>query len=81
MLNSLQQKNYDFFCANLSEYLKNPVLKNKYAIFCNEELKGAYDSFGAAYAFACENYPVGEFIIQQIIDSNEIVEFLCSAVV
>lgn len=81
MLSEVQQKNYDYFCKNLPAYLNDPVLKDKYAIFFNEELKGVYDSFSSAYSAACDAYPIGEFIIQQIVDKNEIVEFLWSAVI
>ena len=81
MLSEVQQKNYEFFTQQLPEYLKNPILKNKFGIFFDEELKGVYDSFETAFEAACAQLPVGEFVVQQIMDSNEIVEFLRSAVV
>lgn len=81
MLSEAQQKNYDFFTQHLPEYLKNSFFKNKFGIFYEEELKGINDSFEAAFSDACARFPIGEFIVQQIIDSSEIVEFLVSAVV
>ena len=81
MLSETQRKNYDVFSKNLREYLQNPIMKGKYAVFCNEKLQGVYDSFEAAYSAACSEFPIGDFVIQQIIDSSEIVEFLWSAVV
>ena len=81
MLSENQQKNYDFFEKHLHEYLNDPLKKNKYGIFCDEELKGVYDSFATAFTVACGHFPMGEFIIQQIMDENEIVEFLSMAVI
>ena len=81
MLSEAQQKNYDFFVSNLPEYLNDPIKKNKYGIFCYEELQGVYDSFDAAFSAACSSFPVGDFVIQQIVDTSEIVEFLRSAVI
>lgn len=56
-------------------------MKGKFGVFCDGELKGVYDTFETAYSQACSNYPVDEFIIQQIIKSSDIVEFISSAVV
>lgn len=81
MLNEAQQKNYDFFSAHLPEYLKNPIMRNKFTVIFGEELKGAYDTFDSAFSFACSQFPIGEFIVQQVVDTSEIVEFLRSAVV
>lgn len=81
MLSSAQEKNYEFFTKNLPDYLNNPITKGKFAVFCDEELKGVYDTFEVAYEDACSKFQVGEFIIQQIIDSSDVVEFIWSAVV
>lgn len=81
MLSEAQQKNYKFFSEHLAEYLKDPITNGKYAVIYEEELKGVYDTFESAYSYACANLPVGEFIIQQVIDSSDVVEFLWSAVI
>lgn len=81
MLSEAQQKNYGFFSEHLDEYLKDNLIKGKYAIFYDESIKGVYDSFDSAFSAACGQFPIGEFIVQQIVDSSEIVEFLRSAVV
>lgn len=81
MLSSAQEKNYAFFMKNLPVYLSNPITKGKFAVFCDEEMKGVYDTFEAAYEDACAKFQMGEFIIQQIIDSSDVVEFIWSAVV
>lgn len=80
MLSAAQQKNYDFFLKHLQEYLSSPILKGKFVQIFNEELTGAFDTFEAAYVDACAKLPLGEFIIQQVIDGSETVEFLWSAV-
>ena len=81
MLTTKQQENYKFFSDHLQEYLSNPLLKGKYAIICDCEIKTTFDSFESAYVAACAQYPIGDFIEQQIIDESETVEFLRSAVV
>ena len=81
MLSEAQLNNYKFFTSHLQEYLDDPLMKNKYVIISGEKVVGAYDSFGLAYKEACDNYALGEFIIQQVVDTSEIVEFLWSAVV
>lgn len=80
MLSEKQQKNYEFFVAHLKEYLEDPIKRNKYAIFCEEDIKGAYDTFEAAYIAACAQFHQDEFIIQQIVDSSDVVEFMWAAV-
>lgn len=81
MLSERQKKNYDFFSENLPEWLKDNLKVNKFAVIHSEELAGLFDSFEAAFRFACTNFSENDFIIQQIIDQSEIVEFLRSAVV
>ena len=76
MLTEEQQKNYDFFMAHLKEYLKNPTLKNKYAVFYGCNLEGSFDSFSDALSDACDRFPLEDLIIQQIIDPSEIAEDL-----
>ena len=80
MLSSEQQKNYDFFTEHLPEYLNDPILKGKFAVICEESLVGVYDTFESAYENSCSTLPLGDFVIQQVVDSSEIVEFLWSAV-
>lgn len=81
MLSATQQKNYDFFAAHLPEYLSNPILRGKFVVICDEKLIAAYDTFESAYESSCSTLPIGDFIIQQVIDNSEIVEFLWSAVI
>lgn len=81
MLSEAQKKNYEFFERNLPDYLNNKLLRNKFGVFYGEELKAVYDSFEAAFSEACAQFPMGEFIIQQLVDVSGVVEFLSPAVV
>ena len=81
MLNDKQSANYRFFKSHLEEYLNSPLTKGKFGIFFNESLQGTFDSFDAAYSDACTKFPADEFIIQQLVDSSDVVDFLWSAVV
>jgi hypothetical protein len=78
---SLSQKEcIEFFEKSLPEFLSNDMLRNKFVIIFNKELKGAYDTFEAAFEKALNKYPLSEFVIQQVIDNNDVVTFLKSAV-
>lgn len=81
MLSDNQRKNYDYFNQHLSEWLADNLKANKFAVIYDEKLAGLYDSFEAAFRFAYAQFSDADFIIQQIIDQSEIVEFLRSAVI
>lgn len=75
-----QEKNYQFFQEQLPKLLSDPLKKGKHATIHKQEIKGIFDTFEAAYRDACLKGYTG-FIIQQIIDENDIVEYLSAAVV
>jgi hypothetical protein len=75
-----QLKNYAFFKEHLDEYLADPLKNGKYAVILNESLLNLFDSFPTAYRFACATGSK-DFIIQWIIDTSKIVNFLSPAVV
>lgn len=81
MLSDSQRRNYDYFSNHLSEWLADNLKVNKFAVIYNEGLVGLYDSFEAAFRFAYTQFSDTDFIIQQIVDQSEIVEFLRSAVI
>jgi len=62
-----------YFKANLAEWLKNPLYRDKYAIICDGQLAGIYDEFANAYREAEMKCISGEYIIQQLVDPQEIV--------
>ncbi len=75
-----QKENIDFFNSKLNELLKDPILRNKFLIIYNKEIKGSYDSFETAIKYAATQFPKDEFIIQQVISDNDTNNFLYSAI-
>ena len=72
--------NLVFFEENLESFLSDNTLKDKYIVISDASVKGAYDDFSAALEFASANFQEGEFIIQQVINENEQINFLRSAI-
>lgn len=81
MLTDSQNKNFRFFEQSLPALLTDPLKQGKYAVIYNESITGIFDSFSAAYGFACAEYADNNFIIQQIIKQEDVVQFLRMAVV
>ena len=81
MLTDNQNRNFQFFERNLPSLLADPLKQGKYAVVYNEAITGIFDSFAAAYGFACAEYADNNFIIQQVIDQSDVVQFLRMAVV
>ena len=71
-----QKSNIAYFNENLENLIDNPLYKMKFVIISSDELKGSYDTFEAALEFAAINYNSGEYIIQQVLPENEMVNFL-----
>ena len=79
-LTDKQKACFEYFSMNLAEWLKDPLKVNKYAVIFESALKGVYDSVENAVNHAYDAYEPGEFIIQRIVDENEIISFLKMAV-
>jgi hypothetical protein len=79
MLTDIQMKNYEFFKKHLGEYLTDPLKKGKHAVIYDLKLQGLFDTFEAACVFAYST-SANDFVVQQIIDESEIVDYLYSAV-
>ena len=75
-LSEKQDVNLRYFRQNLKEWLKNPAYAYKYLVIHDGEVKGAYDQSGIAFESAVASFPQDEFIIQQVVDEDEIVNFL-----
>lgn len=71
-----QQKATAFFQANLEKWAANPLYKMKYVVILNDKIAGFFDTFSNAICDAAAKYPQGDFIIQQIINDEEIINFL-----
>ena len=75
-----QNKCIEFFDTNINEFLKEPMLINKYIVIYDESIKGSFDSFELALEYALSNFNKDEFIIQQVINNHEIISFIRAAV-
>ena len=80
-LSRAQQENFAFFQSHLSDYLTDPLIAGKYAVFFQCEMKEVYDTFPSALSSAYAKYPLGQFIIQRIVDPSHDVNFVFSAVI
>ena len=71
--------NIQFFRSSLETLLQDPILRNKFVVVQDAAIKGAYDTFEAALRFSVANFPPSEFVIQQVINENEVINFLRAA--
>ena len=76
-----QLKNIAYFRTNLTEFLNNELLRNKYLVIVNEKIQNSFDTIELAvnYAITTGLLP-GEFIIQQVINEDEVVNFVKAAI-
>jgi len=66
-----QKQGFAFFNENMDAWADDPFYRLKYAIISGRELKGTYDTFGAALSDAAAAYRKGEYIIQKIVPEDE----------
>jgi hypothetical protein len=76
MFTNSQKRDYEFFEKHLHEYLQDPLKAGKYAVIHNEKLVGLFDDTTNAAKFAFSEYEPGEFIVQEIIDYSDRVNYL-----
>lgn len=74
-----QKENLAFFKKELKNFLQNELYKGKFIIIHDKQVKGIFDTFEAAINFAVSKYPRNEFVIQQVIDESDTINFLFSA--
>ncbi|MCL2319392.1 MAG: hypothetical protein FWC45_04850 [Treponema sp.] len=74
-----QKQDITFFNENLDTWLANPLFKMKYAVISDRKLQGIYDTFESALGNAISKFQPYEFVIQQIISDDEMVNFLSPA--
>jgi len=80
MLQTAKEKNLAFFNQKLSELLSDPLYTYKFVVIHGEQIKGSYDTFSAALEFAVGNFPQEEFVIQQVLNQADQINFLRSAI-
>jgi hypothetical protein len=74
-----KQDNILFFKEKLNNLLNDPVYKYKFIVIDNKEIKSIHDTFEKALEFATESLPDNNFIIQQVINEKEQINFIKSA--
>jgi hypothetical protein len=72
--------NAEYYAREAATLLANPLYKGKFVVIHSQEIKGSFDSFTNALQFATSNLPADEFIIQQVVDENEQINFVRSAI-
>ena len=75
-LTKTQIQDIDYFESNLKSFLKDKNLRFKQVIISNGEIVGVFDGLDTATAFAVENLKKGKYIIQQVVDENDMVNFV-----
>jgi hypothetical protein len=75
-----QKENLRYFRENLADLLENPIYKHKFAIIHGKKVYGIFDTFSNAIEKAASSLPQGEYIIQQIIGKDEVINFLYPAI-
>jgi hypothetical protein len=65
-----QKQNIAFFGENIKTWADNPLYRLKFFVISGKEVRGFYDTFEAALRFAVVNFGAGEYIIQQILSSD-----------
>jgi hypothetical protein len=76
----VQKENLQYFQDNLADFLKNPIYRHKFAIIHDKEVYGIFDNFGNAIAKAASTLHQGDYVIQQIIGNDEVINFLYPAI-
>jgi hypothetical protein len=75
-----QKENLQYFQENLAGFLANPLYKHKFAIISDKKIAGIFDTFNNAIEEAASSFTQGEYVIQQIIGENEVINFLYPAI-
>jgi hypothetical protein len=75
-----QKENLRYFQENLANFLANPLYKHKFAIIFDKKIAGIFDTFANAIEEAAATLPQGEYVIQQIIGENEVINFIYPAI-
>ena len=76
-----QLKDIDYFKSNLAEFLGNALLANKYVVISGEKIQNSFDTIENAVNYSIDNFQVGDYIIQRIVDPDNVINFVKAAIV
>ena len=72
--------NFQYFLSKMPDLLSDLSKKHKFVVIYAKEIKGFFEKFEDAHMWAKGEFLDDNFIIQQIIDENEITDFVYEAV-
>jgi hypothetical protein len=76
-----QKRDIIFFENNLKSFLENDLLKFKHVVISNEKLQNCFDTLDAALTYAVDRFQRGDYIIQQIIDEEEVINYVKAVII
>jgi hypothetical protein len=74
-----QKQDIAYFNETLEKWVADPLYNNKFVIISGRKLEGFFDTFDAALGNAVIRFADGEYIIQQIVPTDKIINFLSPA--
>ena len=77
--NAAKDANVEWFKSNLAKLLADPLTAGKFAVIHEQSLKSTHDTFAQALQAALESYSADEFIIQEVVAEDSVVNFLRAA--
>lgn len=71
-----QLKDLAYFQKNVMSFMSDDALRFRHLLISGEKIIKAFDGLDQAADYAVLHYEKGEYIIEQVIDENEIVNFM-----
>jgi hypothetical protein len=65
-----------YFRENINEFLKDNALRFKQVIVSNKQIVKSFDGLDKAVQYAVKNLTKGEYIIQQVVNEDDMVNFV-----
>jgi len=78
-LSAKQKDSFAYFKEKFEELYNNPLYRHKVVLISGNELVGIFDSHENAMKQAVIKYRPGEYIVQELIRDDEVVNFLYPA--
>jgi hypothetical protein len=75
-----QEANLTFFHQELARLLADPLFRGKFVVVHDKGIRHTADTFENALKFAVETFPADEFVIQQVVADDEVINFVRLAV-
>jgi len=71
-----QIKDLDFFRANVMKFMGDNSLRFRHVIISGEKIVKSFEGLDKAVEYAAQNLKKGEYILEQVVDENEIVNII-----